>query len=194
MGETERCSASGCGRSAASSLDTRPFCEEHFLSTCYEQLEHCTQRLHDQKFHFEETESIRHFLTECARQTTDMAQTAEHLDNLQRAQLLDILLWAGELSRQLQRSTRKAISIRVRLCSEWPGRAWEEETATHVLSRHGAMLECQHPVETGETLQVVRLDTGHQAPARVVWHRRRSSGRVELGVAFPDSENFWDFS
>jgi PilZ domain-containing protein len=137
---------------------------------------------------------VRHFLTECARQATDMAQTAERLNDFQRAQLLDILLWAGELSRQLRRSTRKAMSIRVRLCSDWPGRAWEEETETQMLSRYGAMLECQHPVETGDTLQVARLDTGRQAPARVVWHRRRGSGRVEFGVTFPDSENFWDFS
>lgn len=190
---TEQCSASGCEQPAVTSLESRPLCRDHFISTCYAEMEECTQRLQDQQSRYAESESVRQLLADCARGAADLAQTTERLENLQRAQLLDILLWAGELSRRLRRSARKPIRVHVRLRSEKLGRTWEEDTETQMLSRHGAMLECQHPVETGEILEVVRLDTGKQAQARVVWYRRKGSGRVEIGLAFPDSENFWDF-
>ncbi len=193
MRVTERCSASGCERSAAASVQARALCREHFLSTCYEQLEQCTRRLQDQKSRDTVAEGVQQFLAECAKQATDMAQTAADLDNLQRAQLLDILLWVGDVSRRLRRSARKAVHIPVRLLSDKPGRTWEEDTHTQMLSRHGAQVECQHAVDLSEILQVTRLDTGQQASARVAWHRRRPSGRIEIGLAFADTENFWNF-
>ncbi len=190
---TEQCRASGCEQPGVASLESCPFCRDHFISTCYAQLEECTRRLQDQHSRYAESESVRQFLADCARGAADLAQVTERLDNLQRAQLLDILLWAGELSRRLRRSIRRPVSVRVHLRSEKLGRTWEEDAETQMLSRHGAMLECQHPVETGDILEVVQLDTGRQAQARVVWHRRKGSGRIEIGLAFPDSENFWNF-
>ncbi len=190
---TERCSTSGCERPAAASLQNRPFCREHFTAECYEQLEGCSHRLQERTFRDADDESMAEFISECVRQVADLAQSAQDLDNLQRAQLLDILLWAGAVSQRLRRGPRKAASIPIRLRSEKPGRLWEEHTQTHMLSRHGAMVECEHAVETGETLQVTRLDTGQQAQAQVVWQRRQGSARLEIGLAFTVSENFWNF-
>ena len=136
---------------------------------------------------------MRQFIEECVRQAADIAQNATDLDNLERAQLLDVLLWAGELTSKLRRSPRKPIRIPVRLCSEKPGRAWEEETETQILSRYGAMLECERAIDTGEDLEIVRLDTGRRAPARVVWHRRKGPQRFAVGIAFRTFENFWNF-
>src|SRR5207245_8571594 len=113
---------------------------------------------------------MQHFLTECTRQATDLSQHAEELDNLARARLLDILLSAADLSRHLRRSPRKVATLALRLHCEKPGRTWEEETKTRVLSRHGALVEGQHPVRSGEAALGVRLDS----------HRRAQGGAERL--------------
>jgi len=135
---------------------------------------------------------MHHFLTECTRQATDLSQHAEELDNLARARLLDILLSAADLSRHLRRSPRKVATLALRLHCEKPGRTWEEETKTRVLSRHGALVECQHPAQSGDALLVLRLDSGRQALARVVWCHQKEEGRREIGIEFLDCDNFWE--
>ena len=126
------------------------------------------------------------------RQAAHLAQSAQGLDNLERAQLLDILLWAGDVGQRLRRGSRKAACVPIRLRSEKPGRPWEKEAETRMLSRHGAMVVCEHEVETGENLYVSRLDTGQQTQARVVWQRRKEPARLEIGLAFPVTDNFWN--
>ena len=69
---------------------------------------------------------------------------------------------------------------------------WEEDTITHIVSRYGATLECKHQVRTGETLLVVRKDTGQQTRAQVLFGNSNLSGRQEIGIEFLDWENFWD--
>src|SRR2546427_4175125 len=41
MAETVRCSVSDCEESAAGSLEGCSFCREHFISTCYDELDQC---------------------------------------------------------------------------------------------------------------------------------------------------------
>ncbi len=192
MAETERCSVQGCRRSAAASLDLYPYCREHFLSTCYERLDQCKDRLAERPSHDTTPESVRKFLIECSRQAADLALGIEDLDNLERARLLDILLWTGELSSRLRRSSRKAASVPVRLSSAKPSQLWEEDTQTLMLSRHGALVECQHPAEMGETILLMRRDTGRQARARVAWRQRGKENRLEVGIEILDCENFWE--
>ncbi len=182
----------GCERSAAAVLQKRVLCREHFISGCYEQLEACGGQLQERPLQVVDAGAVRELVGECAGQAASLAQSANDLDNLERAQLLDILLWAGELSQRLRRSERKASAIPIRLRSEKPGRPWEEHTETQVVSRHGAMVECTHAVETGEMLEVLRLDTGQQAQARVVWNRPKVSGRLEIGLEFVDAVALWD--
>ena len=69
---------------------------------------------------------------------------------------------------------------------------WEEDTITRIVSRYGATLECKHLVRTGETLLVVRKDTGQQTRAQVLFGNSNLSGRQEIGIEFLDCENFWD--
>ncbi len=92
----------------------------------------------------------------------------------------------------LRRSPRKVASIPVRLRCEEPGRGWEEDTRTVLLSRYGAALECQHPVETGQMLLVLRTDTGQRAYAQVALRQGKEDGRFEIGVEFLDCDNFWE--
>ncbi len=188
MREVVRCSVPGCGQPATTTLEKRTLCPTHFISICYERMEGYSARLKEQPF----PEEIRTFLDECTPQIADLAKNAGNLSDLERARLLEILLSAYNLSRQLRRSPRKKVIIPVRLCGEKSGQKWEEKTETRMLSRYGALVDCQHPVEVGETLLVERLDNARHVRTRVTWQRRKWAGRLEIGLEFLDCDNFWE--
>src|SRR2546422_11075367 len=107
MAKTEPCTFLGCEKAAAASLDGVSFCQEHFISTCYKEIDRYTHLVREAGFRRTAAESMHHFLTECTRQATDLSQHAEELDKLARARLLDILVSAAHPSRHLRRSPRK---------------------------------------------------------------------------------------
>ena len=189
----EKCSISGCTEPAGVLLETRPLCVPHFISTSYERIEQYGHAVAEHHFYEEEAGSMGRFLVDCIARSADLTQCAEKLDNLTRARLLDILLRAADLTRYLRRSPRRLAAIPIQLRCEKLGRAWDEQTETRVLSRFGAMLECQHPVEAGDTLLLTRLDTGEQARARIAWRRQNNSGRFDIGLELLNCENFWGF-
>ena len=101
--------------------------------------------------------------------------------------------WAGAaLGCHLRRSPRRAASIRIRVQSKGSTKQWEEETETRLISRHGAFVGFQHPVQIGESLHVVHMENGREAQARVAWYRRKRRGQSEAGLEFTDCENFWE--
>ena len=120
-----------------------------------------------------------------------MEHSTKNLDNLDRAKLLHIILSASALGRHLRRSPRKAAAIAVRLSSETLGGVWEEDTETVLVSRYGALVRSKHAAKAGETLHVIRADTGEKTLARVAWQRLAGSDDVRIGVEFVSSENFW---
>ena len=192
MAEILRCSFLGCEDPAASSLEGCSFCREHFISTCYEQLDQCGSWQEARLSPDRTSESARQFLGECYRQVAQLASNVKEFTGLERAQLIDILLRATDLSYRLRQSPRLAASIPVELRCEEPGGAWEEETQTKQISRYGALLKCQHPVRAGEILLVVRMDTGRQVQARVARRQRKIGGVQEIGIEFLDHDNFWN--
>src|SRR5574337_236203 len=109
------CSIADCKRATAGSLGPRAFCREHFISTCYERIEECAQRLEEGRFSDATSEPMGRLLSECAAQVTTLALDTPDLSNLERAQLLDILGWATDLTRRLRRSPRRMAVIPVRL-------------------------------------------------------------------------------
>ena len=183
MAETVRCGVSDCEESAAGSLEGCSFCREHFISACYEQLDQCRNWQEARLSPDRTSESVRQFLGECYRQVAQFASNVKEFTGLERAQLIDILLRATDLSRQLRQSPRLAASIPVELRCEEPGGAWKEG--------YGALLKCQHPVRAGEILLVVRLDTERQVQARVARRQRKIGGVQEIGIEFLDRDNFW---
>lgn len=191
MAGRDPCSCSGCSELATVQLELRPFCVPHFIDTAYARLDECSRAVADHQFQEASAESAWVLLVECIERAADLTQTAEALDNLQRARLLDILLVSAELSRHLRRSPRKTVTVAVRLRCDKLGRSWEGEAATRVLSRHGAMLDCEHSAEAGDLLTVVRLDTHEEVKARVAWQRPGSRGGQELGIEFLSADNFW---
>ena len=94
------CSRSECLRGAVTVLADRDYCFDHFCSRCYELLER-NQRMagpsSSQEFREEMAE-----LDECARRALEVSFSRMTLNNLDRARLLDILLWAGDLTTALR--------------------------------------------------------------------------------------------
>jgi hypothetical protein len=92
-----RCDAGNCGRPAMSSLELKHLCVDHFIALCYERLSVCSaNRFADP----DETASVSldRFLHACAQQAAGLVHPMRGLDNLERARLFDILLWASELA------------------------------------------------------------------------------------------------
>ena len=192
MVEPEPCGFPGCKERGAASLEDRFLCREHFLLACYARLDACAQLLLERPFPETASGLVRQSTTECLSQANELAGTAQTLTNLERARLLDIVLWASDLTRRVRRSPRRPASFPVHLRSEEPGHPWEEDASTHIVSRYGAALECEHQVRIDETLLLVRRDSGQQTRARVLFRHGKQSGRQEIGVEFPDCGNFWD--
>ena len=194
MANAEKCSIADCSNAISASLDGEALCREHFISVCYKRLDRYDEIRKGPGLSATDTESVRRFIHECTRSADEIEHSALDLDNLDRAKLLHIILTASELGRHLRRSPRKVAAIAVRLSSEKLGGAWEEDTETVLVSRYGALVRCKHPAKAGETLHVIRADTGEKALARVAWQRPSgNSGNedVRIGVEFVGCENFW---
>jgi len=191
MVEPEPCGFQGCKEPSVASLERRFLCREHFLLACYGQLDACARLLTQRPFPARGSSLVRQSATECISKASALASAVQTLTDVDRARLCDIVLWATELSRRFRRSPRRIVSIPVRLRSEKPSDAWEEDACTQIVSRYGAALECEHLVQIGETLLLVRKDTGERTRSRVVFRSAHQSGRQEIGVELLDCENFW---
>jgi hypothetical protein len=103
------CSRVECLRSAVTVLGDKDYCFDHFCSRCYELLER-NQRFpgptSSQEFHEELAE-----LDDCARRALEISFGRVELNNLDRARLLDILLWAGDLTTALRHRRTAAPEI-----------------------------------------------------------------------------------
>jgi hypothetical protein len=92
-----RCDAENCGRPAMSSLELKQLCVDHFIARCYERLNECRANRYSDP---DEATSVSmdRFLHSCAQQAASLVHPIRGLDNLERARLFDILLWASELA------------------------------------------------------------------------------------------------
>jgi len=186
-----KCVAENCTEAAVASLDARPLCRAHFLVHAYQQLESMADEMQQPRFHDSSADLAGGFLEQCMREATNIACAAELPSNLERAQLLDILLWASELYGRLRRGPRVRANIPILLRSETEQNPWEEKTQTRQLSVHGFSFACHHELCGGDTLTCIRLDTGKRVSARVVWARANGSGEIEAGVEFITEIDFW---
>lgn len=187
-----RCEGHGCRELAASVLESRNFCLEHFLAAAYAEIESRNDRLKTKTYNAAASEEFRAFLGVCSRQAKRLAELTSASDPKLQARLLDILLRAADLTARLRRGPRIEASLPVWLRREDPGRTWEEESCTTAVSRHGAGLECRHFIEAGGTLVVSRRDNGRTAKARVAYCRFDAHGRRQVGIEFLDREDFWE--
>jgi hypothetical protein len=191
MIKIEQCEVSGCCKTAAATFDNLSTCRSHFIGHCYEELDRYERLIKGTGLTIADAEIARRFVSECTRQADEMEHHAADLDNLDRAKLLHIILSASELGRHLRRSPRKVAAIPVRIGSEKFGGMWQEDAQTVLLSRCGASVSCKHPAKPGETIQLIRADTGKKVSARVAWQRFFGLNDLRIGVEFLDCENFW---
>lgn len=186
-----KCAAEGCAEAGAASLDGRQVCRTHFLAGAYRHLDSIAAQIQEPHFHTRHGESATQFLEQCMREATNIACALELPNNLERAQLLDILLWASELYSRLRRGPRVSASIPILIRSEDQEKPWEEKTETRQLSMHGFSFACRHELRHGETLTCVRLDNGRRLDGRVAWTRPQDSGETLAAVEFITEEDFW---
>ena len=187
----ERCVEPECAEAAIASVGERSLCGKHFIAHCYRRLEAVSMQFREPGFHENQSEAVGHFFEECMRGAADIACAPVTPPNLEKAQVVDILLWASELHGRLRRSPRVSARIPVLLRSEVPGQPWEEKTETQILSRYGAQVCCQVEVHSGDALTCIRLDNGRRAESRVTWTHRKATGELEFGVEFASEDNFW---
>jgi hypothetical protein len=190
--EIENCSASGCWRVALTSLEAHPLCRKHFIDSCEVELETYQHRLRENRLGDVSPESARRFVNQCTQQADNIERSARDLGDLDRKRLRNLMVLAAELGRHLRRSPRMVTSIAIQVRSEKTGQRWDEKTEARVISRYGALVKCQRYLEIGESLRVVRLGNGREADARVAWYQRKKQGQSDVGIEFPDCDNFWE--
>jgi hypothetical protein len=98
---TETCSRMDCSKRMVTALGDEELCFDHFCARCYELLEH-TDGTAESRRDAAGCAEVRRRLDECARRALEIALRQIELSNLERARLLDILLWSGELSSELR--------------------------------------------------------------------------------------------
>lgn len=91
------CCESACHSAAATSLGQQALCLNHFLLRCYAQLEAVDPRGQKSREQRVDLAAMRAFIEECSQKTLEVCLHRGNLSNLERARLLDILLWASEL-------------------------------------------------------------------------------------------------
>ena len=187
----ERCTEQGCTESAIVLIGENWLCNQHFIERSYRQLEEISAEMREASLQESNAEESARRLEECMRGAADIACSPVPPSNLERARVIDVLLWASELHGRLRRSPRVAARIPILLRSEALDRPWEEKTQTMLLSRHGMNVSCRSEIRQGDALTCVRLDTGQRVEGRVVWTQRRASGEIEAGVEFSGEGNFW---
>jgi hypothetical protein len=97
MHNPECCNRHGCARPVVATFCKEALCLGHFCSSSYEFLNGTDER--GQRSTASSSPSTEQIQTadECARRTLDICMSKRPLNNLERARLLDILLWCGDL-------------------------------------------------------------------------------------------------
>lgn len=100
---TKYCCRGGCTRTVVAAFRAEAYCLDHLCGRCYEEL----GRIHVEQAKETGTEwaaQQRLITDECARRALDICMGTRELNNVERARLLDILLWCGELENNLQKN------------------------------------------------------------------------------------------
>jgi len=186
------CAGAACNATAALDFDGRSLCLDHFLPACIAELESRNERLRNLPFDPAATDAFKAYITNCAQQAEKLAEDPRFTQAHTKTVLLDFMLRISQLTQKIRRSPRTTSSIAVWVRREDPHQTWHEETWTVSTSQHGAALLCRRPVEKGGTVVLCRKDKGSRATAQVVYSRRDSEGRKQIGIQFCDPINFWD--
>ena len=98
----EHCSVPECTEEGIASIDGRVLCRTHFLTSSYQRLEAISGQIHRQEFQERQADAAGRFLEGCMHDAADIACAVGAPSNLERARVLDVLLWASELHSRLR--------------------------------------------------------------------------------------------
>lgn len=96
-------------------------------------------------------------------------------------------------AKERRRTLRVAITVPVAVHGQTDdGSSFCAHTHSQSINQHGALLELQEVVVTGQVLQLVNENSSRQVDCRVVSVQRKRDGKTYVGVEFltPDI-NFW---
>jgi hypothetical protein len=97
MRDPESCDRRDCPLPVTTTLCEEALCLDHFCSRSYEMLNAMDGRNRlNAAWHAPTADQIK-IADECARRTLDICMSKAQLNNLERARLLDILLWCGDV-------------------------------------------------------------------------------------------------
>jgi hypothetical protein len=113
MGHPKSCDRRGCTRPVITSFCQEALCLDHFCSRSYELLNEIDRHRQLAATSTIPTAEEISFADQCARRTLDICMSKMMLNNLERARLLDILLWCGDLvSSSGEKKIRPTHSVR----------------------------------------------------------------------------------
>src|SRR2546426_11517393 len=87
MAKTEPCTVLGCEKAAAASLDGVSFCQEHFISTCYKEIDRYTHLVREAGFRRTAAEAKHHIMTERTGPDTELSPHAQGSEELHRGRV-----------------------------------------------------------------------------------------------------------
>jgi len=185
------CSHPHCRKPSITILENSSLCQSHFVATCYARLDQINELLKEKKLGEKELKTIRAFVEECTGPAVSNALQARDLENRDRAQHLDIVVSAAQILTRLRRGPRISLQVPLRLLGDPLADPRIEDTVTQTVSRHGAMFSCGNPYTKGEIMDIVRLDTGRTAIARIAWHKPIAPGQHTVAIEILNRDNFW---
>ena len=98
------CDAKDCAQSAVMRIDFHLFCLDHVIAHCHERLQKCQQDAGRSLAPSGDGVSGNYsFLRECTSSVAGFLIARPELENIDRARLLDIMLWAAELDEKYDR-------------------------------------------------------------------------------------------
>lgn len=103
MTQLKSCCRADCANCGVTSLGEEALCFDHFCSRCYELLEQADRRTVYPWQRNAGWAELALRLDECARRALEISLSQIELNNLDRARLLDIVLWSGDLTSLLRR-------------------------------------------------------------------------------------------
>jgi hypothetical protein len=93
-----RCDGHACDRPAVLRLDYHIFCLDHLVAHCLDRLEGCQREIcRNMVPSAEALTSNNCFLEQCTSRVAGFLMARSDLSNMDRARLLDVLLWAAEI-------------------------------------------------------------------------------------------------
>jgi hypothetical protein len=99
-----RCDVKDCVQSAVMRIDFHLFCLEHVVAHCHERLQKCQQEVgHNIAPSGDAIFENYSFLRECTSSIAGFLMARPELENIDRARLIDIMLWAAELDEKYDR-------------------------------------------------------------------------------------------